>query len=244
MAWASPFLVLASSARPRDRGYALSAVPVRYAVEGRRWEEAAVLDLLPAGFPWKSFPIAEAMTRYARAVGAIRTGKLPEARKEIEALEKLRDGLKGVTQGYDWGIPIEVLRLEAVAWLSQAEGKSEEAVKFLRSAADLEDSTEKHAVTPGAIVPAREQLGDLLLATGRPGDALAEYRKSLESAPNRFNGLYGAARAARGAGQAGKAVGYYERLIGLSDASSGRPELTEARKFIAERGAAPGPSGF
>ena len=212
--------------------FSLSAVPARYTVEGRRWDEAASLSLSPADFPWKSFGIAEAMTRWARAMGAIQTGRPAAARDEIDALAVLRESAKG-QPGYDWSVPIEVLRLEAVGWLAHAAGENDESVRALRKAADLEDSTEKHPVTPGAIVPAREQLADLLLRIGRPAGALTEYEASLERAPGRFNGLYGAARAARGAGETGKAAGYFEKLIAQCDASSHRPELAEARAFVA-----------
>ncbi|MGE5277217.1 MAG: hypothetical protein ACM3SU_09495 [Acidobacteriota bacterium] len=211
--------------------FALSAVPARYVIEGRRWEEAASLSLSPADFPWKNFGIAEAMTRWARAMGAVQQGRLDSVREEVEALGSLRNSVKGQA-GYDWSIAIEILRLEAAAWLAHAGGDGAGSATTLREAADLEDSTQKHPVTPGAIVPAREQLADLLLAIGRPADALAEYEKSLASAPNRFNGLVGAARAARKAGDAGRAGGYYGRLIAISDASSRRPELDEARKFL------------
>ena len=214
--------------------FSLSAVPVRYAVEGRHWDEAASLSLSPADFPWKSFGIAEAMTRWARAMGAIQTGHPAAARGEIDALAALRESARG-QPGYDWSVPIEVLRLEAAGWLAHAAGGNEESIASLRKAADLEDSTEKHPVTPGAILPAREQLADLLLLTGRAGAALTEYEASLERAPNRFNGLYGAAAAARKAGDAGKAAGYYERLIAQCDASGRRPELAEARAFLAAK---------
>jgi tetratricopeptide (TPR) repeat protein len=214
--------------------YALSAVPVRYVVEGRRWPEAAALELSPAGFPWKKFAIAEGMARYARAMGAIRTGRPAAARAEIEGLQALRDGLKGAQQAFDWGIPVEVLRLEAAGWLAQSEGKTDEALKLLRQAADLEDSTEKHAVTPGSIVPAREQLADLLRESKRPEEALREYEASLRLAPGRFNGLAGAAKAALAAGSAKLARGYYELLVALSDSSSKRPELSEAKTFLGQ----------
>ncbi len=214
--------------------FALSAVPVRYAVEGHRWTEAAALTLSPKDFPWKDFAIAEAVTRYARAMGAVHTGNPAGSRVEIAALESLRDGIQG-RPGYDWSVGVEVLRLEAAGWLAHGEGKIEEAVNLLRAAADREDSTEKHAVTPGAIVPAREQLADLLRECRRPAEALREYEASLRISPNRFNALYGAARSAQVAGEAAKAKAFYEKLIAICDASSRRPELIEAKAFIAGR---------
>ena len=221
--------------------YALSAVPARYAVERHRWAEAAALELSPADFPWGKFAIAEGMTRYARAVGAARTGNLTAARKDVEALASLRDGVRG-QPGFDWSAPLEVMRLEAAAWLAMAEGGAAEAVRLARAAAELEDSIEKHAVTPGAIVPAREQLADLLRESKRPAEALVEYEVSLAATPNRLNGLYGAGRAAQMAGQANKARDYFERLLVVCAPASDLPEIAEAKGFVSGASRAANPS--
>ena len=217
--------------------YALSAIPVRYLVERHCWVEAAALESSPADFPWGKFAIANGMTRFARAIGAACTGDMAAARKEIEALISLRDSVKG-QPGFDWSTPLEVLRLEAEGWLAQAEGGGEEALALMRRAATLEDSTEKHAVTPGAIVPAREQLADFLRESNRPAEALREYEVVLAAAPNRFNSLYGAARAAQMTGQVRKAKTYYERLLAIADPGSRRPELAEAKAFVSGQAAA------
>jgi tetratricopeptide (TPR) repeat protein len=213
--------------------YALSAIPVRYSVEGGRWEDAARLELRPAAFPWEKFPIGPAMVHFARARGLARGGDLTGARREVDALRSLHDQMPDPKQGYDWKTQIEILRQEAAAWLAQAEGNPREAERLLRSAVSLEESTEKNAVTPGSITPAREMLGELLLEQKNPGGALAEYEAALRLTPNRFNGLSGAARAAELAGNRVKAKEYCAKLVSIADGGSKRPELAAARTFLA-----------
>nr|MDQ5872630.1 hypothetical protein [Acidobacteriota bacterium] len=181
--------------------YALTAIPARLALERRDWNAATSVALRPESFPWSKFPYAEATVVFARAVGFARLGDTASARTEIERLEKLRDTLKDAGNAF-WADTVEIGRLESAAWLARAEKKDAEAVELMRSAAALEDSTDKHPVTPGPILPAREQLGDLLLELGKPAEALTEYRADLAASPNRLNGLYGAARAARLSGDA------------------------------------------
>jgi tetratricopeptide (TPR) repeat protein len=180
--------------------YAFTAIPARYALERRRWDEAAKLTL-PQGalgaFPWQSFRWAEAHIHFARAVGSARTGDAASARQEVETLGAIRQALVEVKGGYDWAKQVEIEHLVASAWLAYAESKQEEALRLMRSAADLDDATDKHPVTPGSILPAREQLGELLLELKQPLVALQEFETSLRNAPNRFNGLYGAAHAAK-----------------------------------------------
>ena len=217
--------------------YTFTAIPARYALERRQWNEAAKLPLQPGNmetFPWASFPWAEAHIRFARAIGAARTGDVTAARQEVEKLAVLRQSLAEVKGGYDWGKQIEIERQAAAAWLAHAEGKPDEALRLMRAAADLDDATEKHPVTPGALIPVREQLGELLLELKQPAAALREFETALGSAPNRFNGLYGAARAAKLAADRKKAKSYYEKLVELSRlADSDRPEIKEAKQFLA-----------
>jgi tetratricopeptide (TPR) repeat protein len=248
--------------------YAASAIPARYALERRRWSEAAKLSLprnksvtavdspaviYLASFPWQQFPWALAHLHFARAIGAARTGDTASAREEIEKLEGIRQALVAVKGDYDWAKQVDIERLVASAWLAQAEGHDDDALRQMRAAADLDDTTEKHPVTPGAILPAREQLGELLFELKQPAAALREYETSLRNAPNRFNGLYGAARAARLASDQQKTGGmrapspesvatnyekkaktYYEKLLALSpNADGGRPEIEEAKAFLA-----------
>jgi tetratricopeptide (TPR) repeat protein len=222
--------------------YAVAAIPARYALERRRWEEAAKLTLPTLGaFPWQRFRWAEAHIHFARAIGAARSGDATSARKEVEKLSSIREALVVAKGDYDWVKQVEIERQVAAAWLAHAEGHDDDALRLMRGAAELDDATEKHPVTPGAILPAREQLGELLLELKQPLAALQEFETSLRSAPNRFNGLYGAARAARIvadlsklAADQKKARTYYKKFLGLCrEADSVRPEIEEAKAFLA-----------
>jgi len=219
--------------------YALTAIPARYSLERRRWNEAAKLNLHEGSlgrFPLKQFPWAEAHVHFARAIGAARSGDAASARTDVERLDAIRLALVEVKGGYDWAKQVKIEHQVASAWLAFAEGKHDESLQLMRAAADLDDSTEKHPVTPGAILPAREQLGELLLELKQPSLALKEFETSLRSAPNRFNGLYGAARAAQLGGDQKTAKSYYEKLIKLSrQADSIRLEIDEAKAFVAAK---------
>ena len=208
--------------------YALAAIPARYALERRQWAEVASLE------PRQSRHIyTEAITYFARAIGSAQMGDLTTARKDIEKLQSLRDALLDLEQSY-WADQVEVQHRAASAWLAYAEGKNEAALQLMVSAAELEGSTEKHPVTPGAIVPAHELLGELLLELGKPEQALNEFETSLRTSPNRFNTFYGAARAAELLGDNEKTTDFYEKLVALCEnADSERPELLEARAFLA-----------
>jgi len=216
--------------------YSFAAIPARWALERRNWSEAADLKVEPIEFPWERFQWAEAITHFARAIGAARNGDANRARVECEKLAEAQKGLVGAKDNYDWATQVEIQSRAAAAWLAKAEGKSGEALRLMRSAADLEDSTDKHPVTPGAVLPAREMLGDLLLELNRPADALREYERSLANSPNRFNGLAGAARAAHLAGDRLLARRYYQKLVRICALADGdRPELQRARKFLRGR---------
>jgi len=213
--------------------YALAAIPARYTLERRQWREAAALKTPAADFPWNKFGYAEAILYFARSLGASRIGDLESSRRQIERLTAIHKSLVAAKENY-WGTQVEIQRLAAAAWLALAEGHREEALKLMRAAADLEDSTDKHPVTPGAIVPARELLGELLLELREPQQALKEFEASLLVSPNRFNGLYGAAKAAELSGDRNKAGTFYAKLISLSERSDGqRVELQAARTFLA-----------
>jgi hypothetical protein len=198
--------------------YALAAVPARHALERRDWKEAAAVTLQPASFPWAKYPYAEAIVRFSRAMGAARSGALETAQKEVAALGDIQASLKG-QKGFDWATQVEVQRRAAAGWLARAEKKDAEAVALLRSAADLEDATDKHPVTPGSVLPAREQLADLLVELNQPAAALAEYETSLRSAPGRFNSYDGAARAAERAGKKKEAKAFHKQLTVLCGGS-------------------------
>jgi len=216
--------------------YALSAIPARYALERRQWTEAAKLPLehpRMTTFPWASFPWATAHVYFARAIGSARLGDVISARKAVDELASIQSSLSEVRGGYDWARQVDIERQVASAWVKYAEGAQEEALRSMRAAAHLDDVTEKHPVTPGAVLPAREQLGELLLELKQPVAALEAFEAALRNTPNRFNALYGAARAAALADNRQKAASYYRKLVELSrHADSVRPELKDATAFV------------
>jgi hypothetical protein len=213
--------------------YAIAAIPARYAIERRNWAEAAKLQLPAAMAGSDKFPWTSAMIDFARALGEARTGDLADAKREIDKLAGTRDALLEAKNKY-WSDQVEAQRQAAAAMLAEAEGRHDEAAKELRAAADLDSSMEKSAVTPGGIVPLRELLGDLLLEQGQPAAALAEYERSLATAPNRFRGLYGAAKAADASHDPAKAKSYFHKLAQLAGkADTARPELAETSAYLA-----------
>jgi len=175
--------------------YASTAMPVRYAVERRQWSDAASISP-PAGAP----PHVVAIAVWARGLGLARSGRAAEAQKEAAQLKQIEGQLRTLGNDY-WATQTSILYREVVAWSAQADHKSEEAVAVLRQAADDEDAIEKLPVTPGPIVPAREQLGDMLLEQNHPSLALKEYEAALAAAPGRRGALQGAAHASALSGQ-------------------------------------------
>ncbi|HYN23954.1 MAG TPA: hypothetical protein VES69_02800 [Pyrinomonadaceae bacterium] len=215
--------------------YAFAAIPARYTLERRSWSEAARLELRPTTFAWNYFPYAEAIVYFARSIGAARSGDPASARKDVEKLSAIHDALTDTKDSY-WANQVEIQRRTAEAWLAHAEGKDDEALTLMRSAAALEGATEKHPVTPGPIIPARELLGDLLLELKQPELALPEFETSLRDSPKRFNGLYGAALAAQLSGDRKKASAYYRKIVALmAHADSARSELRKAKQFLAQK---------
>ena len=188
-------------------GYSLSAMPARFALERRAWKEAAALERPAVALPWDRFAYAQAITPFARAIGAARSGDVAVARAAVEELVEIQARLAASPPAgpYDWAGLVESLRLSAAGWLAHAEGRNDQAVELARSGADLQDRVGKHPVTPGEVLPARELLADLLAELGRPADALAEYEKTLALHPNRRNALEGASRAAEATGASDKA---------------------------------------
>jgi tetratricopeptide (TPR) repeat protein len=215
--------------------YAMGTSPTRYAVERHKWAEAAALVVPPNTFPGGRWAWTEANLHFARALGLSHTGKTETARTEVLKLASLRDTLTGINDKY-WADQVEIQRESAEAWITLADGKSEEALQQMRSAAEHEDRTDKHNVTPGVILPAREMLGDMLLQLKQPAEALVAFESTLRTAPYRFNSLSGAARAAKLAGNAEKAKTYSSKLLSICEHADGdRPELEEARTLLAER---------
>lgn len=212
----------AGAAAPGSAGaFALAAIPARYALERQAWSEAVALELRPSRFPH-----ADAMTWFARGLGAAHTGDLTLARSAIEALQQLEAQLAKAGESY-WAEQVAIQRLGVSAWTALKEGRTDEALTTMRSAADREDRTEKNAVTPGPIAPARELLGYMLIAAKRPADAIAAFDITLTKEPNRYRALAGALEAARSIGDK-TAVGRYSKpLLALTSKADvpGRPEI-------------------
>jgi tetratricopeptide (TPR) repeat protein len=206
------------------------APPARYYLERQDWKGAAQLE--PLGSP---NPAAEAITYFARALGAARSGDLAAARADIEKLKQLREGLEKAQQLY-WAEQVEVQVFSTQAWVAQGEGKKDEALKLMRAAADLEDSSEKHVAMENRLYPMRELLGDMLREQGQPALALKEYEVSMKNAPNRLRGYYGAGKAAEMAGEKKKADAYFRQLARLTRTADGdRAELREMRQYLAAK---------
>jgi tetratricopeptide (TPR) repeat protein len=204
-----------------------AAMPARYALEREQWAQAAQLQVPET----PSAPYVEAMTRFARAMGAARAGKLNAVTPELERLEVLRLKSVEMKDPY-WAGIIDIQRRGATAWYLFAQGKRSEALAMMREAANAEDATEKSAVTPGPLAPAKEMLGFMLLEAGRPEEALRAFDAAIAKEPNRFLALYGAGKAAEQADNMDRAKGYYRQLITICDgARSDRPELAYARKI-------------
>jgi hypothetical protein len=217
------------AAPPSAAYYAIAAIPARWALERGAWAEAARLQLQPSGLPY-----VDALTEFARAVGAARSGDAAGARAAVGRLEALRVRQSAMNEPY-WAGQIDIQRRGANAWVAFADGRRADAVIEMRAAADEEGRTEKAAVTPGPLAPAREQLAEMLLAGKDARGALAEFEATLRSEPNRFRALYGAARAAAAAGDNERARRYFGELAAMCSAATAplRPELQEARAAAA-----------
>ena len=210
--------------------FALAAIPARWALEHRDWKAAA--SLRPAR-NLSRWPYTDAMTLFSKALGLAQTGALDEAREWIAALKDIQNRLTQANETY-WAEQVGIQHDGAAAFLVLAEGKADEALKLMRATATREDATEKNAVTPGPLAPARELLGDMLLELKKPAEALVEYQATMKKEPNRFRGVYGAAKAASLAGDRARARTYYTQLLDICKRgdSPGRPELVEARAFV------------
>ncbi len=208
----------------------LAAIPARFALERQAWKEAAVLE--PRG---SKFPQAEAITYFARAMGAARSGDLAAAERAVAKLKELRAMLEKANQSF-WEGQVEIQMLAASAWIAHAKGQKDAALKLMRAAADLEDASEKHIAMENRLYPMRELLGDLLIEEQRPALALKEYETSNGSTPNRLRGLYGAAKSAELAKDQQKAATYFRKLAELiKDADTDRNEIREAKAFLARQ---------
>jgi tetratricopeptide (TPR) repeat protein len=207
--------------------YALAISPARYAIERGDWKSAAELVVRPS-------PLAhvQAITHFARALGAARTGDTQAARTDIARLGELRDRLLQAKDGY-WSEQVDIQAQVASAWLLFAEGKHDDALKAMSAAADAEDKSEKHPVTPGVPKPARELYGVMLLERGMAKEALAAFEATLKKEPNRLGAYAGAAAAAQKTGDVDKARDYYRQVVAVaSEADADRTEVAGARAFL------------
>jgi tetratricopeptide (TPR) repeat protein len=214
--------------------YALAAIPTRYAFERNDWAAAAALTV-PDLPHWASFPFMEALIEYGHALGRAHTGDLEGAKKAVARMQELRDATKDPKFDY-FKKHLDLQMQAASAWVAASEGKRKEATEMLRRAADAEDILGKHPVSPGAFVPIREQLGDLLLQAGESKAAQGQFEAALKIYPARFRALYGAARAAEQNGDKENASRYYTKLAAqTANATGSRAELKHVREFLSAK---------
>ncbi len=214
---------------PNIRGaiFAIAASPARYMMERADWKGAAALEVRPTAAAY-----VDAITYFARAVGASRSGNFKAAKADIDKLTQLRDQLRDQKDAY-WAEQVDIQRQVAMAWMLYAQGTQDEALGLLRAAADAEDKTEKSPVTPGPLAPARELYGEMLLDRGMAKEALAAFEATKAKEPNRFRGLLGAARAAEKLGDKAAARSNYEKLVAMvGDGRSDRPEVAAAKQYL------------
>lgn len=218
-------------AAPGSAGlFALATIPARYALERGDYAAAASLDPRTTAFAW-----VDAQSRFARALGAARSGRPDAARADIEQLAALRDKLAAANDNY-WAGQVDIQRRVAEAWAAYAGGQKRDGIAQLSAAADAEDATDKSAVTPGPLAPARELLGDMLLDAGQAPAALRAYEATMAKEPNRLRAVYGGARAAAAAGDRDRAAKYYRQLLEICKSSdTERPELKEANAFLQKK---------
>ena len=213
--------------------YALIAVPSRLAIENKNWQLATELELPKTNLDWDKAPWPKAMLHFSRALGFTNTGNSSKAQKELDILINLRDRLNEAKNSYESGqVTIQIESIKG--WIEYSKGNTEKAIEYMKLASKLESETSKAAVTPGEIIPAEELLADLYMLTGKHKEALKSYKLNLKGRPFRFNGLYGAAKAAQKLDNNELAAYYFEKLIKVSeDVNSSRPELLEAKDFLA-----------
>ena len=208
-------------------GYNFAAMPARFALERDAWAEAARLELPTGGAPFVA-----AVTRFARGIGAARSGDAAAARAEAAALASLRDELQQQGDPY-WPVVVDAQHLAASAWAEYADGRTDEALRLAARAAEVEETVEKHPVTPGPLLPARELYADMLLDAGRYADAKQQYEKTLEHEPRRARSTFGAARASEQSGDDIAARAHYRTLLEIMErADAGRPEVARARAVV------------
>ena len=212
--------------------YAFAAMPGRYFLEKRMWKEAAAMEISPADFPWEKFSWQKAIFHFTRVLGSVHIDKMKEAKMEVDNLKALHNILSKQKNMSREAAQVAVQINASEAWINYKEGNNNEALKLMTAAADMEDATEKHPVTPGEIIPARELLGDLLLEMNKPALALEAYKSVLKTHPNRLNGLYGAGVAAQKSGNKEEAIAQFKKLATTTTPNSTRQEVQNARSFL------------
>jgi len=208
--------------------YNAVAMQARFALERDDWQGASGLKV------GAESPSVTAVTHFARALGAARSGDTTAALREIAELDKIVVALKAQNEAY-WAHVVGAQQVAVSAWVAHHQGRHEDALTLARESAETEEKVEKHPVTPGPLIPARELYGDILMLHGKPAEALVAYETTLKREPNRLRTLYGAARAATAAKQAYVARRYYGEIVKLVDAKSGRPALREAVAYLARK---------
>jgi hypothetical protein len=223
-----PKALISGAGSPPVGYFALAAIPARYALERRDWKQAVQLELRETPFPY-----ADAMTWFARGLGAARLGRSAAADESATALQQIRVRLLKANENY-WARQVEIQELAVRAWAALAEGKKEGALRQMKSATELEDGTEKSAVTPGPLAPARELLGEMLLETNEPAQALMQFEATLKKEPGRLRSLYGAAHAAQLNGSRDTSQKYFHELLKVCARADkpGRSEILEAQRSI------------
>ena len=212
--------------------YAFAAIPCRYVLENKQWKEAATLEKHAANFNWNKFPWQEAIIHFTRLLGDVHIENINAAKIELTKLNQLYDTLQKQKDSYK-SMEVAIQIRTGEAWIQFASGDKTGAVNLMKLAAEMEDSTGKHPVTPGEVLPARELLGDMFIQMNQDQNALQAYEEVLTKCPNRFNSLYEAGEAAEKAGDKQKAIYYYRKLIAITDPmNSDRRELVEVRKFL------------
>jgi tetratricopeptide (TPR) repeat protein len=221
----NPRMVISGAAPPSAGYFALAAIPARYVLERQDWETAAQLEVRETPFPH-----TEAMTYFARGLAAGHLGDIEGARSAQEALARIHERLATSNEGY-WAEQVEIQRRAVSAWSLLTEGHKDDALREMKAAAELEDSTEKSVMTPGPLAPSRELLGEMLLQMNQPGPALEQFEATLKREPNRFRALYGAARAAQLKGDREASHRYFRGLLKVCERAEkpGRKEIAEAR---------------
>jgi hypothetical protein len=212
--------------------YAFASIPARFVLERGDWKQAAALKLAPADLAWSKFPQAEAILIFARGLGAARAGDVAAARRDAERLQALKEAMTAAKMDY-WADQADFQIKTVSAWIALAEKRHEEAAQLMRAAAEAEDASDKHPITPGNVAPSRELLGEMLMTLNSPAQAFAEFERSLKRDPNRFRAIYGAARAAEASGNLEAAHDYYAKLQTLAvNRDTERPELAQAKAFL------------